>query len=129
MYRIPHVLSLNRRRLTVKRSLLSFAQVHEGADGLRRGEAQDGVHHHLGDPADNHLTLVLMGRGHNPTDLVQQVNHSLLHEYKKKKEGERCERHVSVNVGLELMGAAHLGPLFGNQAIQSLENENAEGAL
>lgn len=36
---------------------------------------------------------------------------------------------MSVNVGLELMGAAHLGPLFGNQVIQSLENENAEGAL
>lgn len=123
------MLSLNRRRLTVKRSLLSFAQVHEGADGLRRGEAQDGVQHHLGDLADNHLTLVLIVRGHNPTDLIQQVNHSLLHEYEKKKEGEKGERHVSVNVGLELMGAAHLGPPFGNQVIQSLENENADGAL
>lgn len=125
------MLSLNQRRLTVKKSLLSSAQAHEGADVLRRGEAQDGVYHHLSDPADNHLTLVLMGRGHHLTDLVQQVNHSLLHEYKKKKkkEKEKGERHVSVNVGLELMGSAHLGPLFGNQAIQSLENENAEGAL
>lgn len=83
------MLSLNRRRLTVKRSLLSFAQVHEGADGLWRGEAQDGVQHHLGDLADNHLTLVPMGRGHDPADLFQQVNHSFLHEYKKKKEGKR----------------------------------------
>lgn len=89
MYRNPHVLSLNRRRLTVKRSLLSSAQMHEVADGLRRGEGQDGVQHHLGDPADNHLTLALMGRGHNPTDLIQQVNHSFLHEHKKKTEGER----------------------------------------
>lgn len=104
MHRNPHVRSLTRCRLTVKRSLLSFAQVHEGADGLRRGEAQDGVYHHLGDLADDRLTLAPVGRGHNPTDLVQQVNHHLLHEHRKKKEGEKGERHVSVDAGLELVG-------------------------
>lgn len=74
-------------RLTLNRSLLTFALVQKGADGLRCGIAQDGVQHSLGELADHSLALVLVRPWHNPADLLQQVDDGFLQRGKKKGEG------------------------------------------
>lgn len=76
-------------RLTLKRSLRPFALVQEGADGLRRGVAQDGVQHLLAEPADHRLALILVGVGQNPADLLQQVDHGLLRRVEEENGGMR----------------------------------------
>lgn len=64
-----------------------MTQVNESADGLRGGEAQDGIQHYPANLANHRLALILVGSGQNMTNLPQQFNHNIL---QKKKKGERA---------------------------------------
>lgn len=79
--------------LTKQGRLLSFAHSEEGADGMRRGVAQDGIQHRLADLANQILALAVVGLGQNVADLLQQVDDGGLGDMHKAV-SHLCKRWV-----------------------------------
>lgn len=77
--------SAHENKLTHKRRLFPFTEVHEVADGLRGCIRQDGIQHCPADLVDHSLALVAVGGGQNMADLLQQLDHGVLEEEKDRK--------------------------------------------
>lgn len=92
-----------RVRLTVKHSLLCVTQVYEGADGLRGGVSQEGVHDYLAKPGDYSLALISVGWGQDVTDLPQEFSHSALQKTGKCASApETVYTNASMHVAVSL---------------------------
>lgn len=124
-----HCVQNKSRSLTDWRSVPFFTQLEEGTDGVWVCKAQDGIQHSLAELTNHSLALTAVGAGQDVTDLLQQFDDGALRKMEKSERASEYDCEGSETVCARVQECdSHLGSVFRQEVLQSLNEKNAEGA-